>query len=128
MADVDDFSGIDQLTRGDVAQARRLRATLAVISRRTEDPELRQLVRSVLAGRESVRRVFAHASFWQMAETSFDNLQRGLDQLSPEERDLVAEETGSAQTADAEIDQLREPAADPGEGPGREDRGPHRWG
>jgi hypothetical protein len=118
-----DLSAIDQITRGDEHQARRLRATLAVIARRTDDPSLRQLVTDVLQGRQSVRRVFTHPTFWAMADAGLDNLQQGLDQLSEEDRRRLLDGIGHERTPDEELDALREPPPAP---PPRRD--PSRWG
>lgn len=109
MPDVD-FSAIDQITGGDARAARRLRATIAVIMRRTEDPELRALGKDVLAGRENVRRFLTHSSLQGMAERNLDNLEEGLGRLSDEERDDVMSRAGEEVTPDEVIDELREPA------------------
>jgi hypothetical protein len=124
-----DYSGIDAMTRGDHRQARQLRATLAVIARRTDDPALRRLVVSVLDGRESVRRVFAHPTFWQMAGTSLDNLEAGLEQLDDEQREDLMDRVGRERTEDEDIEAMREgrpqPAPEQGQQPRRD---PGRWG
>lgn len=77
-AGASDFSAIDAMAGGDPQLARHLRASMAVVARRTEDPELHQLVVSVLAGKQSVRRVFEHPSFREMAATNIGNLEKGL--------------------------------------------------
>jgi len=38
-----DYSGIDAICHGDARQSRQLRASIAVIVRRTTDPDLRRL-------------------------------------------------------------------------------------
>ncbi|MCM3516419.1 MULTISPECIES: hypothetical protein [Nocardioides] len=132
-----DYSGIDAMTRGDQRQARQLRATLAVIARRTEDPDLRRLCVSVLGGEQSVRRVFEHPTFWAMASRNYENLEEGIARLSPEEREQVTErlhDPGGEITDDAVVQTLQEegrmPPEDPppGGAPARDDRGPSRWG
>jgi len=124
-----DSSGIDAMTRGDHRQARQLRATLAVIARRTDDPALRRLVVSVLDGRESVGRVFAHPTFWQMAGSSLDNLEAGLEQLDDEQREDLMDRVGRERTEDEDIEAMREgrpqPAPEQGQQPRRD---PGRWG
>lgn len=94
MNDTPDFSAIGAITRGDEHSARRLRASLAVIARRTDDKSLRDLIVSVLAGNQSVRRVYEHRSFWSMFDTNLDNLQRGLDQLDDEQREDIISRVG----------------------------------
>ncbi|MEO5853051.1 MAG: hypothetical protein ABIQ15_11110 [Nocardioides sp.] len=144
MTEQHDFSGIDQMTRGDARQARDLRATMAVIARRTDDPDLRALVVDVLAGRTSVRRVFEHPSFWSMAQTNLDNLEQGLERLSPEERETVTSQDRVEQTSDEDIEAMQEgrldldahPVDDEGDTGRRRDdpppppdlRVPGRWG
>ena len=81
MSDTHDFSAISHVTGGDEHAARRLKATIAVIMRRTEDPELRALGKEVLAGRENVRRFLTHPSLMGMAERNFNNLEAGLERL-----------------------------------------------
>jgi hypothetical protein len=127
-----DYSGIDAMTHGDQRQARQLRASLAVIARRTDDPALRQLVVQVLDGRESVRRVFAHPTFWQMAGTSLDHLEEGLQQLDDEQREDLMDRIGRERTDDEDIEAMREGGGPPGapepEQPPAPRRDPGRWG
>lgn len=86
-----DYSAIDTVAGHDPRLARSLRASIAVIARRTDDPSLRRLCIEVLHGTQSVRRVFAHPAFNGMVETSLDNLEKGLDRLDPQTReDLIA--------------------------------------
>lgn len=108
-----DFSAISQITDGDERAAQRLKATIAVIMRRTEDPELRALGKEVLAGRENVRRFLTHPSLMGMAERNFANLEEGVERLSDEEREDVMSRVGEEQTPDEEIDELREPGGAP---------------
>jgi hypothetical protein len=142
---MDDFSAIDAMAHGDERAARQLRADVAVISRRTDDPDLRHLCRDILAGRQSVRRMFEHPSFWAMADRNMANLEQGLARLSDEERESLMDRVGEERTDDAEIEALtegeetdavvadREAEArrDDG-GPGPDGTGPHpgtgRWG
>ena len=127
--DQHDYSGIDAMTRGDRRQARQLRASLAVIARRTDDPGLRQLLVQVLDGRESVRRVFAHPTFWQMAGTSLDNLEEGLRQLDDEQREDLMDRVGRERTEDEDIEAMREGRPLPAEeDPPAPRRDPGRWG
>lgn len=120
-----DLSGIEAMTRGDERAARELRANIAVITRRTEDRSLRDLCVKVLDGRESVRRVFAHESFWSMTAANLENLEKGLDKLSDDERDDLMDRVGSERTDDEEIDALRDQEPPP---PPPRDRSPNRWG
>lgn len=120
-----DLSGIDSITHGDERAARELRANIAVIARRTEDPSLRDLCVKVLEGRESVRRVFAHGSFWSMAEKNMENLEQGLEQLSDDQREDLMGRVGSERTPDEDIDALRDQDPPP---PPPVDRTPPRWG
>lgn len=108
-----DFSAISQITGGDERAARRLKATIAVIMRRTDDPELRALGKDVLAGRENVRRFLTHPSLMSMAERNFAKLEEGVNRLSDDEREDVMSRVGEEQTPDEEIDELREPAGEP---------------
>lgn len=130
--DAHDYSGIDAMTRGDHRQARQLRASLAVIARRTDDPALRQLVVAVLDGRESVRRVFAHPTFWQMAGTSLENLEAGLEQLDDEQREDLMDRVGRERTEDEHIEAMREGRPEDGPRPApaqqQQRRAPGRWG
>lgn len=103
-----DFSAIDAMSHGDERAARQLRADVAVISRRTDDPDLRHLCRDILAGRQSVRRMFEHPSFWAMADRNMANLERGLDRLSDEERQSLVDRVGEERTDDSEIEALTE--------------------
>ncbi len=120
-----DLSGIDAITHGDARAARELRANIAVIARRTEDKSLRDLCVKVLEGRESVRRVFAHSSFWDMAGKSIENLEKGLDQLSDEQREDLMDRVGQERTSDEDIAAMRDQEPPP-EPPA--DRTPPRWG
>ncbi|CAN5612207.1 hypothetical protein BH11ACT8_BH11ACT8_11730 [soil metagenome] len=122
----DDYSAITAMTGGDPQLARHLRASLAVIARRTDDPELRDLVVSVLQGRTSVRRVFEHPAFHRMASTNIDNLQQGLDQLPADEREALLSQAGEARTPEEVQLQLMEdePFAEQPEDPDGPD-GPH---
>ena len=113
MSDNADFSAISHITGGDEQAARRLKATIAVIMRRTEDPELRALGKEVLAGRENVRRFLTHPSLMGMAERNFNNLEEGLNRLSDDEREDVMSRVGEERTPDEVIDELREPAGEP---------------
>ena len=134
MSEQPDFSGIDQMTRGDERQARDLRATLAVIARRTDDPDLRRLIVDVLGGRTSVRRVFEHPAFWTMAATNLSNLEEGLDRLTDEERESVMAQAGVRTTSDEDIEAMQEgrldldAVEDDDEPPPRDLRPPGRWG
>ena len=103
-----DFSAIDAMAHGDERAARQLRADVAVISRRTDDPDLRHLCRDILAGRQSVRRMFEHPSFWSMADRHMSHLEQGLARLSDEERESLMERVGEERTDDAEIEALTE--------------------
>ncbi|MEX0428094.1 hypothetical protein AB3X52_10735 [Nocardioides sp. DS6] len=86
-----DLSSGRQRPGNDPVLVRRLRADIAVIARRTDDPGLRDLCLSVLRGTQSVRRVFEHPPFARLTRTSVDNLQAGIDRLDEEERaDLLA--------------------------------------
>jgi hypothetical protein len=128
-----DLSGIDQFTRGDARQARDLRATVAVIARRTEDPALRELCVKVLQGRESVRRMFEHPTFWDMASASMANLEEGLEQLDDEQReDLLAKVGDADEVVDEAVDDaLMDGVVPPGPDeppPAPRDHGPSRWG
>jgi hypothetical protein len=105
---VNDFSAIDAMAHGDERAARQLRADVAVISRRTDDPDLRHLCRDILAGRQSVRRMFEHPSFWAMADRNMANLEQGLARLSDDEREALMERVGEERTDDAEIEALTE--------------------
>ena len=109
MSTEEDFSGITAIVRGDAHAARRLRATLAVIARRTDDPDLRAVVTRVLAGRENVRRALTHPSLAAMAARNLDNLERGLERLTDEERDDVMSRVGTERTPDDVLDEMREP-------------------
>ena len=120
-----DLSGIDSMAHGDERAARELRANIAAIARRTEDRSLRDLCVQVLEGRESVRRVFAHGSFWQMATQNMENLEQGLDRLSDEQREDLLGRVGTERTDDDEIGALRDQEPPP---PPPEDRTPPRWG
>ncbi|HWC83419.1 MAG TPA: hypothetical protein VG756_25975, partial [Pseudonocardiaceae bacterium] len=82
----DDESGITALTRGDAAGARELRANLAVFARQTDTPEVRRLVAEVLAGRRNVREVFASREFNEVGLRHVANVERGLAQLTEEQR------------------------------------------
>lgn len=82
-----DYSAIDALAGGDPQEARALRASVAVIARRTDDRSLRDLCLAVLRGQQSIRRLVEHHSFQQLVESSVDHLQQGLDQLDPETRE-----------------------------------------
>ncbi|MGL5851027.1 MAG: hypothetical protein ACRCZD_09635 [Phycicoccus sp.] len=110
MSEQPDQSGIDGMTRGDREQARRLRATLAVISRRTDDEDLRRTVGEVLAGRVNVRRALLHPALTAMAERNLENLEKGLERLGPEQREDVLSRVGTERTPDDEIEAMREPA------------------
>ena len=112
MSDDVDFSAIDKITGGDARAARRLRTTIAVIMRRTDDPELRALGTEVLAGRENVRTFLTHPSLQSMAERNLNNLEEGLNRLSDEEREEVMSRVGEDITPDEAIDELREPAGE----------------
>lgn len=105
---MNDFSAIDAMAHGDERAARQLRADVAVISRRTDDPDLRHLCRDILAGRQSVRRMFEHPSFWAMADRNMANLEQGLDRLSDEERQALMDRVGEERTDDSEIEALTE--------------------
>ena len=109
MAEHEDHSGIETMVGGDAERARRLRATLAVVARRTEDENLRRVVADVLAGRENVRKALLHPGMTSMAQTNLANLEEGLDRLSPEQREDVMSRVGEERTPDEEIDALREP-------------------
>lgn len=128
MTDDHDHSGIEQMVRGDAERARRLRATLAVVLRRTEDEDLRRVIREVLAGDQNVRRALMHPGMTAMAQSNLDNLERGLDRLDPQEREDVLARAGTERTPDEDIEAMREPTPTsdgrtaPGEGP----RGPQR--
>jgi len=125
-----DQSAIDQITHGDERLARHLRGTLAVIARRTDDPSLRQLVVNVLAGRESVRRVYEHPSFWAMATKNFENLEAGIDRLTDEEREMVRDKIDEQETPDDEVTAMQEGRdAEPPPPPSPKDiQPPGRWG
>ena len=105
---MNDFSAIDAMAHGDERAARQLRADVAVISRRTEDPDLRYLCRDILAGRQSVRRMFEHPSFWAMADRNMANLEEGLERLTEDERDTLRHRVGEERTDDAEVQALAE--------------------
>lgn len=105
-----DLSAIDAMAHGDERAARELRANVAVIARRTDDPSLRDLCVSILQGRESVRRMFAHPSFWAMAERNYQNLEEGLDRLSDEEREDLMDRIGEERTDDDEVAAMRDGA------------------
>lgn len=128
MTDEHDGSGIDRMVRGEPERARRLRATLAVVARRTEDEDLRRVIRDVLAGTENVRRALLHPGMTAMAQASLDNLERGLDRLDPDEREDVMSRVGTERTADEEIDAMREatPTSDGRSAPGEDRPGPRR--
>lgn len=117
-----DFSAISHITGGDERAARRLRSTIAVIMRRTEDPQLRALGAEVLAGRENVRRFLTHPSLMGMAERTFTNLEEGLNRLSDDEREDVMSRVGDAHTPDEEIDELREQVSEQDDRPAPEQR------
>ncbi|MGG5259458.1 hypothetical protein [Phycicoccus avicenniae] len=129
MSDQPDHSGIDSIVRGDADRARRLRATLAVVARRTDDEDLRRTVREVLAGRVNVRRALLHPALNAMAAKNLENLEKGLERLDPEQREDVLSRVGKERTPDEEIEEMREPTPTsdgrraPGEDPGRP-RGP----
>lgn len=82
-----DYSAIAAVAGNDPRLIRSLRASLAVIARRTDDPSLRSLCVQVLQGSQSVRRVFEHPSFQQMTARSLQNLEKGLERLDPDERE-----------------------------------------
>lgn len=109
MTEAQDHSGIETMVGGDADRARRLRATLAVVARRTEDENLRRVVADVLAGRANVRTALLHPGMMSMAQTNLSNLEEGLDRLSPEERDDVMSRVGEERTSEEDIDALREP-------------------
>jgi hypothetical protein len=96
-----DFSAIGAFCGHDQLLMRRLRASLAVIARRTDDPGLRQACLAALQGSSSVRRVFEHPAFRAMAERSADNLAEGLARLDVETREEVLERVGSRETSEA---------------------------
>lgn len=102
-----DYSAITQMTRGDERQAAQLRGNLAVIARRTDDPSLRSLIEQVLAGTQSVRRVFEHPSFWAMTERNLRNLQEGLDRLDPEQREQLLDPEARHYTPDDDVAALQ---------------------
>jgi hypothetical protein len=100
-----DYSAIDAVAGGDARAARELRASVAVIARRTEDPTLRELCLAVLAGRQSVRRVFEHPEFQQMSMVSLRHLEEGLARLDDDDReDLLARVGIPTLDQDAEFD------------------------
>lgn len=123
-----DLSGIDAITHGDARAARELRANIAVIARRTDDRSLRDLCVQVLEGRESVRRVFSHGSFWEMASKNIENLEEGLERLSDEEREDLMDRVGEERTPDEDIDALRDQEPPPPPPTPPVDHTPPRWG
>lgn len=112
MSQQNDHSGIDVMLQGDQEGARRLRATLAVIARRTDDPDLERTIRDVLAGRENVRRALLHPALFAMAERNFANLEEGLNRLSDDEREDLFSKVGEIRTPDEVIDALEDPPQD----------------
>jgi hypothetical protein len=90
-----DYSAIAAVAGNDPLLIRRLRADIAVIARRTDDAGLRDLCVAVLRGSQSVRRVFEHPAFRQMALTSAEHLEEGLDRLDEEQREELLAGIGS---------------------------------
>lgn len=107
MSDID-MSAIDNVAHHDERMARRLRANVAVIARRTGDPDLRALCLKVLGGQQSVRRVFEHPSFSGMLQHNLANLKQGLDRVPPERREEALRRIGEQITDDEVLDTLRD--------------------
>jgi len=103
-----DYSAIDHLTAGDERMSQHVRANIAVLARRTDDPELRQLCLDVLGGRTSVRRVYEHPSFRSRLRTSLANLRAGLDRLPEQQRRSLLDQVGTRHTPDELIERLNQ--------------------
>jgi|GEM_PF-5274708 len=90
-----DYSAIAAVAGNDPILMRRLRADLAVIARRTDEASLRELCVAVLRGSQSVRRVFEHPAFRQMALAGAERLEEGLDRLEEDQREELLGGIGS---------------------------------
>lgn len=99
--------------------ARIVRANLAVYARRSDDPQVRDQVRDVLAGRADLSEVLVSPPFTETVDTHLDNLLAGVEQLSPEEKAQAFDRSGEP-TSEAELAALRD-AATPGDGWAAED-------
>lgn len=103
----DQLNGIESLTRGDEADARELRANLAVFARTVDKPGITNLVADVLSGRRNVREVFRTEEFEDVLGRRFDNVQRALDRLSDDEREQLFDEARE-RTPQDRLDALRD--------------------
>ena len=111
MNPADEQSGIARIVRGDVQNARELRANLAVFARRSGSIRMRRLVADVLAGRRSVREVLQTKEFNEAGQANLSKIEQGLDQLTDEERTEVFD-ASRPPTPSWKLDALRGYSAD----------------
>lgn len=89
LRDEDAHNGIATLVRGNAADARELRANIVVFARRLGDPTITRMVNEVLRGQRNVRDVFRTPQFNEVGLKNVAMIERGLDELTPDERERV---------------------------------------
>ncbi|MGX6601770.1 hypothetical protein ACWKSP_06485 [Micromonosporaceae bacterium Da 78-11] len=94
------------VAHGDPALARHLRQSLEVLRDRSEDREFRDLVDDVLHGRTDLRDAYSSATFAAGLDTHVEQFAERYEELSPEERQRLAEQGRRS------LDTLRERLAD----------------
>jgi hypothetical protein len=85
----DEQAGITNLVHSNAADARELRANLAVFARRSNSEHIRRLVNDVLSGRRNVREVFRTKEFTDKLSANLGKIEAGLDALTDDERAAV---------------------------------------
>jgi hypothetical protein len=88
-APADEQAGITSLVHGNAADARELRANLAIFARRSNSKHIQRLVNDVLSGRRNVREVFRTQEFTDTLSANLSKIETGLDALTDEERAAV---------------------------------------
>jgi len=94
MRDEDTANGIASLVRGNAADARELRANIVVFARRLGDPQITRMVNEVLRGQRNVRDVLRTPEFNDVGQRHVATIERGLDELSADERSAVLSSLG----------------------------------
>ncbi|MDT7727573.1 MAG: hypothetical protein QOI21_4149 [Actinomycetota bacterium] len=106
-ASADELAGITNLVHGNAADARELRANLAVFARRSNSKHIQRLVSDVLSGRRNVREVFRTKEFTESLSANLGKIETGLDALTDEERAAVWDRD-RAETPQAALNALRD--------------------
>jgi hypothetical protein len=88
------------VAHGDPALARHLRQSLELLRDRSDNQDFRRLVDDVLQGRADLRDVYATPAFDAGINPGVEQFARRYEELSPEERQEMADQGRRALTAE----------------------------